>query len=570
MRLISFYHENGCLVIHTDKGDRKVMLTWRGIAAIEEKCKKFIGKKIRHTTYGNYDPEIWFSDIFLDEQDTSSLNIDSLNQIPTNFVFNEHKVTKIYGPPGTGKTAHLIQIVQYAIKAGVDPQHIAFLSFTNAAADEAQARVADAFPDLGSISFPFFSTIHSLSTRIGGALNKTLCEKKHINQFDLNINCEDEWLKSGDASSVVVRFKHPIMDMYCLSLAKCEEFSPPDFVSKNQHHLKILDALSDFFKVNNDLLQQKFSFYIKNYIEQYLAFKNNNNLADFNDVILNVITPDFESRLPTFELLIIDEAQDLSDLQWAFINKLIPKAKDVYVAGDDDQAIMINFGASSHAFLELEGDEKILPQSYRVPKEVTDYVNAGVIHFLKQLPNRKEKEWLPANHSGMLTSRTIHEEIQVDSDTNEYKKIKVLSNFDITDLLSEIQNTSNEEWLIMAPTRSTGQEISAGLEQLNVPHFYRNQPRANATRTTRVNIRSIHTSKGLGADNVAIVVRKFGDVIMLASDPRLAYVALTRAKKHLYPRVTKDKLLPDMLGSKSAVFRDAARTYMQMFPISNV
>lgn len=567
MRLLSVSRENGCLVIHTDKGDRKVMLTWRGIATIEDKCKKFIGKKIRHTTYGSYDPEVWFSDIFLDEQEAYPPSIDNLNQIPTNFVFSDHKVTKIYGPPGTGKTAHLINIVQYAIKRGVDPKHIAFLSFTNAAADEAQARVSDAFPDLGSISFPFFSTIHSLSTRIGGALNKTLCEKKHINEFDLNINCEVEWLKSGDASSAVVRFKHPIMDMYCLALAKCEEFNPSEYVEGHRTDA-VLDALNKFFKIDRALLREHFSYYTKKYIDQYIDFKNKNNLVDFNDVILNATTSSFESRLPTFELLIIDEAQDLSDLQWTLIKKLITKAKDVYVAGDDDQAIMINFGASSHTFLELEGVDKVLPQSYRVPKEVSDYVNAGVMNFLKKLTNRKEKEWLPADHFGALTSRAFHEELHLDSKTNTYKKVNVLSDFDIPDLLREIQIRRDEEWLIMAPTRATGESISTGLQQLNVPHFYRNQPRSNASRSTKINIRSIHTSKGLGADNVAIVVQKFGDVLMLADDPRLAYVALTRAKKHLYPRVIKNKLLPDMLSSKSAFVNTAARTYMQMFPIS--
>ncbi len=38
MRLLSVSRENGCLIIHTDEGDRKVMLSWRGIANIEAKC----------------------------------------------------------------------------------------------------------------------------------------------------------------------------------------------------------------------------------------------------------------------------------------------------------------------------------------------------------------------------------------------------------------------------------------------------------------------------------------------------------------------------------------------------
>jgi superfamily I DNA/RNA helicase len=565
MRLLSVSHKNGCLIIHTDNGDRKVMLSWRGIADIEEKCKKFLGKNITHTTFGNYDPEVWFSDIFLDEPDANETFTEIISRIPTNLTFKDHKVVKIYGPPGTGKTAHLIQLVQYAIKNGINPEHIAFLSFTNAAADEAQSRVSEVFPELGSISFPFFSTIHSLSTRIGGALSKTLCEKKHINAFDSNINCEDEWLKSGDASSAVVRFKHPIMDMYCLYIARQQEFDPPAY-SETRDDDKIVDALQAYFKVERKLLITEFSKYIKKYITEYMDFKIKNNLADFNDVILNVLSPNFESRLPTFELMIIDEAQDLSDLQWALIKKIIPKAKDVYVAGDDDQAIMINFGASSHAFLRLDGEEKILPQSYRVPKEVSDYVNSGVMTFLKNITDRKEKEWLPANHSGSLVSSIQNEELKLNTEDNTYKKIKVSSDFNIENLLSEIKDKKDEEWLIMSPTRLTGQSISKGLEILEVPHFYRNQPRANATNKTRINIRSIHTSKGLGADNVAIVAESFGDILMLANDPRLSYVALTRAKRCLYPRVTKNKLLPNMLLS-DMVFSKAALRYMEMFPL---
>ncbi len=142
----------------------------------------------------------------------------------------------------------------------------------------------------------------------------------------------------------------------------------------------------------------------------------------------------------------------------------------------------------------------------------------------------------------------------------------MISDFDVQHLLAEIEKKKNEEWLIMSPRRATGQGISNALEILNIPHFYRNQPKANAKRSiTRINIRSIHTSKGLGADNVAIVADSFGDVLMLARDPILSYVAMTRAKKHLYHRVTKQGLLPKMLVS-DLIFSSAAKAYMEMFP----
>ena len=54
------------------------------------------------------------------------------------------------------------------MKNGIKPEDIAFISYTNAAANEAKKGVSSVFPDLGSIDFPNFSTMHSLATRIGG------------------------------------------------------------------------------------------------------------------------------------------------------------------------------------------------------------------------------------------------------------------------------------------------------------------------------------------------------------------------------------------------------------------
>ena len=108
----------------------------------------------------------------------------------------------------------------------------------------------------------------------------------------------------------------------------------------------------------------------------------------------------------------------------------------------------------------------------------------------------------------------------------------------LVDLLERIQYAKENEWLIMAPTKNTCQQISKGLEELGVPHYLRNRPVLNANKTaSAVRVMSIHTSKGDEADNAALVIASAADESMIADDPRLEYVALTRAKMNLYPWV---------------------------------
>ena len=67
----------------------------------------------------------------------------------------------------------------------------------------------------------------------------------------------------------------------------------------------------------------------KGYKEELFKF-------DFVDLIERYIK---EVEAPSLDLLIVDEAQDLTPLQWEMVDKLASNAKKVLYAGDDDQAI---------------------------------------------------------------------------------------------------------------------------------------------------------------------------------------------------------------------------------------
>ena len=72
-----------------------------------------------------------------------------------------------------------------------------------------------------------------------------------------------------------------------------------------------------------------------------------------------------EGIAPSFDLMIIDEAQDLTPLQWKFVYKLGEKAKRIYLAGDDDQAIYEWNGADVKSFQNFPGKDVVLKYSHR-------------------------------------------------------------------------------------------------------------------------------------------------------------------------------------------------------------
>ena len=100
------------------------------------------------------------------------------------------------------------------------------------------------------------------------------------------------------------------------------------------------------------------------------------------------------------------------------------------------------------------------------------------------------------------------------------------------------------DWLIMSPTRASVEKVSVALTEYQIPHFFRNKPILNASpRDCKIRVQTIHISKGAEAENTATVMLTFGDIFQLAEDPRLAYVALTRAKERMFPRVIEPGLI---------------------------
>lgn len=456
--------------------------------------------------------------------------------------------TKIFGPPGTGKTTTLMNKVVHYICTGGQTSNIAFLTFTNNAANVAQERIIEAvqrvFPDkqFSLMDFPNFSTLHSLATRIGGLMGRNVLDVEKLRQFDPDIKSEVVWMKLGDASSVEDRPDHTPLAIQSFARARCITLEQAIDQGGFQEifSAKSTKIIQDYFKKHHGRVVTLTGIeLVKLYLSYYNSFKAQYRLADFDDVIDNAQTEAFVSDIPSFDLLIVDEAQDLSDLQWKLVKRLMAKANQVVVAGDDDQAIMVPFGASPTAFLELEGETIVLKQSWRVPKSAHEYVMENAMpDLVSRFPERQKKEWLPADQSGAVVT-AIEKVVRAKENSGQLSEPEVKSaRINMEDLLRIVKKSLHEEWLIMAPTKRTCQDISTGLKVLGVPHYLRNQPVLDPDKTdSAVRVMSIHTSKGDEADNAALVMASAADMSMIDNDPRLKYVALTRAKKVIYPCV---------------------------------
>ena len=70
------------------------------------------------------------------------------------------------------------------------------------------------------------------------------------------------------------------------------------------------------------------------------------NLIDFEDMLYKA----FQTTLSfgDYKMVMVDEVQDLTDLEWAVIKKLANNTEELHLVGDDDQAIYGWKGARSY------------------------------------------------------------------------------------------------------------------------------------------------------------------------------------------------------------------------------
>ncbi len=294
----------------------------------------------------------------------------------------------ILGPPGTGKTTQLLGLVESYLEKGVEPDKIGYFAFTRRAAKEAIDRACLRF-NLSKRDLPYFRTLHSLAFIQAGLNHSQIITETQYQEVA-------QWLRVG-------KF---FIDRNAAEQGPFKDFGYGDKFLELINMSRILrQPLKKVYKESTVPLKTDWA--KVDYVDRGLAhWKKTFGLFDFTDMLEYFIKYDLS---PKFEVLFIDEAQDLSPIQWEMVRLLEKNSKECYIAGDDDQAIFRYAGADVQQFVNLEGEVTLLDQSYRIPS--SHHQLSGQV--IKRVVGRREKVFAPRDEEGEIAWYSHSEEVDL-------------------------------------------------------------------------------------------------------------------------------------------------------------
>jgi DNA helicase-2/ATP-dependent DNA helicase PcrA len=286
--------------------------------------------------------------------------------------------TVILGAPGCGKTTSLLTLVDKCFQQGIKPHEIAFVSFSKRAANEALERACTKF-NFKKVDLPYFRTLHSLAFHQLGLRANEVMRPEDYNNLGKLLNAPFTIFKKTDEIENPADFgieKKGDLMLFMESLARA----------------KMAD-LRDVYNVHHNYRVSWLEF--ERFAKTYHEYRQHYSLMDFTDMLTQFVV---SNKTVGVKVAFIDEAQDLSKLQWQVCQAAFNDCERVIIAGDDDQAIFKWAGADTNSFLELGGTKVVLSTSHRLPKAVHDVAQ----QVIRPIRTRYVKDFSPRPDLGFV------------------------------------------------------------------------------------------------------------------------------------------------------------------------
>ena len=298
-----------------------------------------------------------------------------LSPSQNNIVYANDDYILVIACAGSGKTHTLIaRYTRLIMEKIYCPEEIVLITFTRKAGTEMSHRLEK---KLEPTKMPnFVGSLHSFAFRTLKS-EKQLLQNAIILEDDNKFNLIDEIINFGSYDSNVTN----ILKIYLSRIIDIASCSYP------------IDKKGAINKFGLD----KYLKHINECIKEYEKQKKNQNLFDYNDLMVKFCdwlnTPKSEDFKKRIKYIFFDEFQDINPIQYWILLEL-SKTSKLMVIGDDDQAIYSFRGSDSKYILDWENNflkskTYYLEQNYRSNSHIIDFNKS----ILKNNINRKPKEF---------------------------------------------------------------------------------------------------------------------------------------------------------------------------------
>jgi superfamily I DNA/RNA helicase len=256
-------------------------------------------------------------------------------------MFEGRDVRVILANAGTGKTRRLIDEVSKELETR-RPEELAFVTFTRKGAEEGLHRVCSKLV-LTPEDLPYFRTLHSLTFHALGLKATQMFGRLDQRKFNKE---------------------------YGYEVNRCEVDTGKVAPTRDSEYLNFYDLERSGALTSKQLAEADIKLgYYHQLVRKYEEYKANEHLVDFFDCLIKYVQEG--DSLPC-KVVFIDEAQDISALQWKVIEKAFARAEKIIIAGDENQSIYAYSGARPDFLIALARKFPVeyLSVSYHIPQSV--------------------------------------------------------------------------------------------------------------------------------------------------------------------------------------------------------